>query len=82
MRTEQEIIAKIRQVLINSTDLSVEQYVVSTTRFIEDLNFDSLDCIDFIMEVEDELGIEIDDLDMDKIKTFGDAVAYAIKKGA
>ncbi len=82
MRTEQEIAAKIRQVLIDYIDLPVEQSVVGATRFIEDLNFDSLDCIDFIMEVEDELGIEIDDLDMDKIKTFGDAVAYAIKKGA
>ena len=50
------------------------------TSFIEDLNADSLDVVDFVMELEGEFKIEIPDEDVEKIKTVADAVNYISAK--
>lgn len=44
-------------------------------KLIEGLGFDSLDIVEFVMALEDEFGIEIQDEDAEKILTIGDAVA-------
>ncbi|MDY6351622.1 MAG: acyl carrier protein [Lachnospiraceae bacterium] len=55
--------------------LSVEpDDITSDTTFIDDLGADSLDVYQIIMAVEDELGIEIDENQAEKIRTVGDAV--------
>ena len=46
------------------------------TSFRDDLNADSLDLVELIMALEDEFGLEIEDEDLDSIKTVGDAVKY------
>lgn len=46
------------------------------TSFRDDLNADSLDLVELIMALEDEFGLEIEDEDLDSIKTVGDAVEY------
>ncbi|MGN8773482.1 acyl carrier protein [Candidatus Weimeria sp. HCP3S3_B5] len=48
--------------------------ITSDTTFIDDLGADSLDVYQIIMAVEDELGIEIDENQAEKIRTVGDAV--------
>jgi acyl carrier protein len=50
--------------------------VTKEARFREDLEADSLDLVELIMEFEDEFGGEISDEDAQKIATVGDAVAY------
>jgi acyl carrier protein len=50
--------------------------VTKEARFREDLEADSLDLVELIMEFEDEFGGEISDEDAQKITTVGDAVAY------
>ncbi|MEJ2411822.1 MAG: acyl carrier protein [Anaerolineales bacterium] len=50
--------------------------VTKDARFREDLEADSLDLVELIMEFEDEFGGEISDEDAQKITTVGDAVAY------
>lgn len=45
-------------------------------RFREDLEADSLDLVELIMEFEDEFGGEISDEDAQKITTVGEAVDY------
>lgn len=49
-------------------------------RFIEDLGADSLDCVEMIINAEEEFGICIPEDDANKLVTFGDAVAYVEKK--
>lgn len=44
--------------------------------FIEDLNVDLLDIVEFIMVLEDELDIEILDEDVENFKIVGDVVNY------
>ncbi|MCG0056834.1 acyl carrier protein, partial [Escherichia coli] len=44
--------------------------------FKEDLGADSLDVVEFVMELEEEFDIEISDEEAEKISTVGDAVNY------
>ena len=50
--------------------------VVPTARFREDLEADSLDLVELIMQFEEEFGGEISDEDAQKIETVGQAVEY------
>lgn len=43
------------------------------SRFVEDLNADSLDTVELVMCAEEEFGIEIPDEKAEQIKTLGDA---------
>lgn len=50
--------------------------VTLTARFREDLEADSLDLVELIMEFEESFGGEISDEDAQKITTVGEAVSY------
>jgi acyl carrier protein len=43
---------------------------------MNDLDADSIDLVEFILQLEDEFGAEIPDDEAEKIKTIGDAVSY------
>jgi acyl carrier protein len=53
-----------------------EEEITLETSFKDDLNADSLDLVELIMALEDEFDLEIDDEDVEGIKTVGDAVNY------
>jgi acyl carrier protein len=53
-----------------------EDRVVAEARFREDLEADSLDLVELIMQFEEEFGGEISDEDAQKIETVGQAVEY------
>lgn len=48
------------------------------TSFINDLNADSLDTVELVMEFEDEFDMSIPDEDAEKIQTVGAAIDYII----
>ena len=50
--------------------------VTESAAFVNDLGADSLDVVEFIMEVEKEYNITIPDEDAGKLATVGDAVKY------
>jgi acyl carrier protein len=54
--------------------------VTKEARFRDDLEADSLDLVELIMEFEDEFGGEISDEDAQKITTVGDAVTFLEEK--
>jgi acyl carrier protein len=61
--------------------LAVDPSKVTTeARFREELEADSLDLVELIMEFEDEFGGEISDEDAQKIATVGDAVKFLEEK--
>jgi acyl carrier protein len=53
-----------------------EDRISSDARFREDLDADSLDLVELIMQFEEEFGGEISDEDAQKIETVGQAVDY------
>jgi acyl carrier protein len=46
----------------------------------EDLDIDSLDLVELAQVIEDEYGIEVNDSDMDQIKTVQEAVAFVTER--
>ncbi|MGB7340220.1 MAG: acyl carrier protein [Phototrophicaceae bacterium] len=50
--------------------------IVPAARFREDLEADSLDLVELIMQFEEEFGGEISDEDAQTIETVGQAVSY------
>ena len=54
--------------------------ITRETHFINDLNADSLDTVELVMEFEDEFEINIPDEDAEKIQTVGDAIKYIESK--
>ena len=50
--------------------------VTETASFVNDLGADSLDVVEFVMEVEKEFNITIPDEEATKLATVGDAVKY------
>ena len=53
-----------------------ESKIAMETAFVEDLNADSLDIVELIMAIEEEFDIEVDDTQVEHIKTVGDVVNY------
>lgn len=73
--TEQEIESKVIDIVAEK--LSADRSKISReTSFIEDLNADSLDLVEVVMELEDEFETSIPDEDADKIKTVGQAIDF------
>jgi len=59
-----------------------EECLSPDARFIDDIGMDSLDMVEFTMEVDEEFGIVIEDIEWDEILTIGAAVTLIDKKMA
>ena len=60
-------------------ELEVDAAKISeATRFKEDLDADSLDLYELVMELEDRYGISVSEEQAAKIKTVGDAVEFVV----
>ena len=52
--------------------------ITRETSFINDLNADSLDTVELVMEFEDEFDMSIPDEEAEKIQTVGAAIDYIL----
>jgi len=73
-----EIEEKVFQIV--SEQMSVDKGELSReTSFVNDLNADSLDTVELVMELEDEFDLTIPDEEAEKLKTIGEAIDYLKK---
>lgn len=71
----QAIEAKVIEIV--SEQMGVDKSEISReTSFINDLNADSLDTVELVMEFEDEFDMSIPDEEAEKIQTVGAAIDY------
>ena len=66
---------RVRDIIVELLGVDADK-VTREARFREDLEADSLDLVELIMEFEQEFNSEISDEEAQKIKTVGDAVDY------
>ena len=70
---------KVIKLISSATSVDASKISVQT-RFVDDLNLDSLDMVELMMKMEDEFGVEIPDDDAEGLKNVGDVVSYLEKK--
>jgi len=76
-----EIEAKVKNIV--AEQLGVDQAEISLeTSFVNDLNADSLDTVELVMELEDQFDVSIPDEEAEKIQTVGQAVTYISANGS
>jgi acyl carrier protein len=76
--TEQEIEAKVIDIV--AEQMGVEKGTISrATSFVNDLNADSLDTVELVMEFEDEFETSIPDDKAEQIKTVGEAIKFIVE---
>ena len=66
---------KIQAIIADKLSID-EESVTMEASFIDDLNADSLDIVELVMALEDELEMEIPDEDVENFKTVEDVVEY------
>jgi acyl carrier protein len=80
--TKQEIQERVRKVLSEQLARD-ESDVTMEARFEEDLDADSLDLVEVVLALEEDLGVNIPEEEMEGVKTVGQAVdLVATKLGA
>jgi acyl carrier protein len=73
--SEQEIFDQISSLLQDHFQLQ-EGTITRDLNFKRDLDADSIDIVEFVLELEDTFNAEIPDEDAEQIQTVGDAVDY------
>ena len=75
--TREEVLELVRTHL--SEELGIDASgIEESSRFKEDLEADSLDLVELVVELEDRYGIRITDEEAERIKTVGQAVDFVL----
>ncbi|OEF98561.1 acyl carrier protein [Desulfuribacillus alkaliarsenatis] len=74
-----DVFNRVKEIIVDRLGVD-ESEVTLEASFKDDLNADSLDVVELVMELEDEFGMEISDEDAEKITTVGEAVKYIESK--
>ena len=73
----EEVLGLVRAHL--SEELGIDASAIEEeTRFKEDLEADSLDLVELVVELEDRYGIRITDEEAERIKTVGQAIDFVL----
>ncbi len=72
---DKKMLEKMKELICNYVDVEPEA-ITEDSRFIEDLGFNSFDFMSLLGELENELGITVDEQEVVNIHTVGEAVKY------
>jgi len=72
-----EVLTLVRQHLAEELEVEIGR-IDERTRFKEDLDADSLDLYELVMELEDRYGVSVSEEQATHIKTVGDAVGFVL----
>lgn len=74
-----ELQQKISDIIVERLGIK-ESKIKPEASFVDDLGANSLDIVEFIMELENSFSIIISDEDADRLKTVGDVFTYIENK--
>ncbi len=69
------VFEKVRDILVEQLDVEEDEVTLEAV-ITDDLGADSLDLVDLVMSLEEAFDIEIDDDQVEQIKTVGDVVKF------
>ncbi len=67
--------SRVKSIIAEQLDIEIEHINLNSS-LTDDLGADSLDVVELIMALEEDLGIEISDEDAEQFKTVQDAITY------
>lgn len=70
-----DVFDRVKEIIVEQLDVDEEQVTLEAS-FRDDLEADSLDVVELVMELEDEFDLEIADEEAENINTVGDAVNH------
>ncbi|KRM77346.1 acyl carrier protein [Secundilactobacillus collinoides] len=73
--SKEETFNKIADIIADRFQVDRDK-ITNTLNFKTDLDADSIDFVEFILELEDTFGAEISDEDAENLNTVGEAVDY------
>ena len=76
-----EIENKVREIICQQLDVDPEKVKLETS-FVDDLGADSLAVVELVLALEEAFEIDIPDEDIEKLRTFKDAVEYIAAKAS
>lgn len=74
----EQIEGVVRELLVK--EFKVEEGAIAPEASFKELGLDSLDVVSFVMALEDRLGLEIPEHDLDGVNTYGDALGLLERK--
>ena len=75
----EEVKTTINNLIVEKLSVN-EELIKPEANFINDLGADSLDIVQFVMDLEEEFDVEISDEDSEKLSTVGDVYKYVEEK--
>jgi len=76
-----QVMAVVREHLSTELEVDIER-ISAETRFKEDLDADSLDLYELVMELEDRYGIKVSEEEAAEIESVGDVVEFVCSRAA
>ncbi len=78
MKTEQEIEAAIKKILVGEFEVDPARLTPDVDLFAE-LDLDSIDAVDLVVRLQQETGKKVDPAEFRKIRTLGDVTKAVFK---
>lgn len=73
-----EVLILVREHLAEELEVEIGK-ITEQTRFKQDLDADSLDLYELVMELEDQYGVAVSEEQATRIQTVGDAVGFVVE---
>ena len=71
---------RVKEIIVEQLGVDAAQ-VTERAKFVDDLGADSLDTVELVMALEEEISLEIPDEDAEKITSVGEAIDYIKANG-
>ncbi len=81
MKTKEEVLAAIADVLVSEFELDRAK-LVPEAKLFEDLDLDSIDAVDLVVRLQQQTGLKVKAEDFKAIRTLGDVADVIVKLAA